>query len=190
MDIQVYRNESFDLITSSTLISIFNDDLFLLFDHNRWDGKVEQGTITPFSFCYVHHLVVSEFILYLMLHIHIYIRIRSVPLQMVQNDKSKNEQIKSMLRVIDRIALKTSQKKKFLLSHLLIWNMWWKQTFSPISFDLEKRCLTVFETIFFLLHHINNNLSYFFHPIVNCTHTYQVDSMFIKEWSIWLLSVM
>jgi hypothetical protein len=28
---------------------------------------------------------------------------------------------------------------------------------------------------FFLLHHINNNLSYFFHPIVNCTHTYQVE---------------
>jgi len=42
MYIEVYRNESFDVIASSTLISIFNDDLFFVFDHNRWDGKVEQ----------------------------------------------------------------------------------------------------------------------------------------------------
>jgi hypothetical protein len=72
-----------------------------------------------------------------MLHIHIYIRIRSVPLQMVQNDKSKNEQIKSMLRVIDRIALNTSSKN-FSCPIFLFETCGEKTDISPISFYLEN----------------------------------------------------
>lgn len=98
----------------------------------------------------------------------------------VSNDKSKNEQIKSMLRVIARIALNNSQKY-FFCPIFLFWKHVVKTDISLISFHSKWWCLTVFDRNFFLLHHINNNLSLFFHPIVNCTHTYQVAWIFIKS---------
>jgi hypothetical protein len=105
-------------------------------------------------------------LLYLMLYIHTN-SICSAP--DVSNDKSKNEQIKSMLRVIDRIASNISLKKKenVLLSHLLIWNMCWKQTFSLISFYtnndlsmcLKRKFFSYYITLIIIYRHFFIQLS-------------------------------
>jgi len=50
--------------------------------------KLNKEQLHLFS-CYVHHLVVSEFISYLLLHIHRHTRILSVPLQMFQMTSRK-----------------------------------------------------------------------------------------------------
>ena len=190
----------FDVIASSSLISIFNDDLFASFDHDRWAGKVEQGTITPLlaaavllllslsllTVCYVHQRLVewanmSEFIWSSAAHPQTN-SICSAPDGWGMTNSKKDEQIKSMLSIDDRIRERTSFSRASVpirLSETCGEITWAFLQFH--SFAL-RWCLSLCSRQFlFLLHHIKKNLSLFLHPIVNCTCTYQVDSIFIKD---------
>lgn len=120
MKMEVYWNESFDLMTSSTLISILNDDLFLLFDQNRWDGKRLH---LEFVFFLVTFIIssrerVSEFIFVFDATSTQPNSICSAP--DVSNDNWKNEQITSMLSVIDRIALNRKYVREFLFCPIFL----------------------------------------------------------------------
>ena len=135
-----------------------------------------RKTITPWVcfFCYVHQLVawewVSEFIFfriwcYTDTHTHEFDLFRS---RCFKWQFEENEQITFMLRVIDRIASNREIRPRIFSCLILLF----KTCVVNRHISNFIRSNTI---VFLLLHHIKKNLSFVFHPIVNCTHTYQVD---------------
>lgn len=177
MYIEVYRNESFDVIASSTLISIFNDDLFFVFDHNRWDGKVEQRndyTFACYYFVSLRSLSTSENE-WMKIHFLVKWQLKKTQMNSICStpDVSRmtwklfhwNEQIKTMLRLFDRIASKIehfSIRYIFLFSRLSV-----PPSILNMCSKIQIYIFLQFHFSLSLLHHINNNLSLFFQPIVN-----------------------